>query len=92
MNEINSLKKQNEEMVLHIASLEQKLVSYISFEEHFNFNKENIKLFIPAQVVSKPNQSAYDTIIVSKGASDNISIDAPVYTSENSVIGFVDSF
>lgn len=90
VEEINVLKKQNEELVLRLGFLENQQVKFLDIEKNFGLTlKQND--FILAPIISKPNQSAYDTLILAKGSDDGMRVGKYVYMDTYGVLGVVDS-
>lgn len=46
---------------------------------------------IAAGVIGRPSALPYDVLMIDKGSDDGIKVDTPVYTGNNTVIGFVAS-
>lgn len=90
LDQITLLKKQNEELVLRIGFLENQQTKFTDIEKNFGLvPKENSFLLTP--IISKPNQSAYDTLILAKGTNDGISVGQYVYMDTYAVLGVIDS-
>lgn len=90
IQEIETLKKQNEELVLRLGFLENQQIKFSDIEKNFGLSALE-KSYILAPVISKPNQSAYDTLILSKGTTDGINVGNYVFIDTYAVLGVVDS-
>ncbi len=89
ITEINKLKSENELLVLTNNELLSKEALLSEFESSFGENRELLNLQL-VHVVSKPNQSVYDTILVSSGTDDGLVVGQSVFVNEFSLIGVID--
>lgn len=90
LDQITLLKKQNEELVLRIGFLENQQVKFSDIEKNFGLTSAD-NAFLLAPIISKPNQSAYDTLILAKGSTDGITVGQYVYMDTYAVLGVIDS-
>jgi cell shape-determining protein MreC len=89
LSEINKLKSENELLVLTNNELLSQQALLSEFESSFGENREALNLQF-AHVVSKPNQSVYDTILLSSGSDDGLAVGQSVFVNEFSLIGIID--
>lgn len=90
-----SLKKQNEELQLKLLENNALLHNYnalsdenISLKEILGRKKENNSLLLSA-ILSKPNQSPYDTLVLDVGLDDGVDMGDLVFALGNIPIGRV---
>ncbi len=90
LTEIDSLKKENEALVLENNSLMQGKALVEEFKNSFGLFPSELQLQY-AHVFSKPNQSVYDTLLVSEGSNEGIAVGQSVFINNYALIGLVDS-
>lgn len=88
--EVQNLKKENEKLALDLQSMEQIKKENQELQAVFA-RTQNTKERVPLLIIAKPNQSAYDTLIVSKDTNKNIEPGMFVLSEPESVIGTVES-
>jgi cell shape-determining protein MreC len=91
----NSLKKQNEELQLKLMENNAFLTNYysivdenIQLKEILGRKKEKINFLLSA-ILSKPNQSPYDTLIIDVGTKDGVKAGDLVFALGDVPIGYI---
>jgi cell shape-determining protein MreC len=90
LHEIQSLKSENELLSLENSTLMQDRALVEEFKNSFGLFPEVLNL-MHAHVISKPNQSLYDTILIAKGEADGVAVNQGVFVNKFMLIGLIDS-
>ncbi len=90
ITEINTLKQENERLVLYTTDLEKQKNESIVWNTLFSgqYSLENL---IRAPIISKPNQSPYDTFILDAGSRSGITAGSFMIVDSQAVLGKIDS-
>jgi cell shape-determining protein MreC len=88
--EIERLKKENEKLITLNANLEKEKNESLEWNALFG-NTYTIDSLVRALIISKPNQSQYDTFIIEGGADTGAHVGSYLLINENIVLGTIDS-
>ncbi|MBU0999049.1 rod shape-determining protein MreC [Patescibacteria group bacterium] len=93
----NFLFQQNQSLQFKLSEAEMKMINYnavvadnVNFREILNRKNDKINMVLSA-ILSKPNQSVYDTLVIDAGTMEGIKIGDLVFSLGNLPIGRVDS-
>lgn len=93
----SSVYKENENLLQENADLKTRMIDYnilkeenISLKELFGRKPQN-KNFVISNILTKPNYSPYDTIIIDIGANKNVAVGNKVYSNVVTPIGEVNA-
>lgn len=90
LNEIESLKKQNEELVLYSSNGDQIRKENEELRAIFGRVGQPVHRVV-ADIVAKPNQSAYDTLLVHVDENNLVEKGMIVLSEPETILGVVDS-
>ena len=90
-----ALTTENENLQLQLAGAAAELANYNSIsdentklKEILGRKKESVQMIL-ASILSKPNQSPYDTLVIDAGSTEGIVLNARVFALGNVPIGYV---
>jgi cell shape-determining protein MreC len=93
----SSVYKENDNLLRENADLKISMIDYqilknenLALKELFNRTTENKNLIL-SNILTKPNYSPYDTLIIDIGSNLNISVGDIVYGGSTSPIGVIDA-
>ena len=89
-----ALVKKNTELTAKVADLEAKLGGYdFVIQENIEMKARQFgypEKYIHAKVISRPNVSAYDTILIDRGSTDNIKKGAKIVSGNTYLLGVIE--
>lgn len=91
----NSLTKENESLKQKILEQEARIINYDSIlDENLKLKEilgrqDESKNFLLATILSKPNRSIFDTLIIDLGYSSSVSLGSRVFALGNIPIGYI---
>ena len=93
----SSLLKENEDLKLQVNELSNKILNYnsvvaenVTLKEILG-RKDDTPIMTLSSILSKPNQSLYDTLIIDAGENQGVLVEQKVFAKGNIPIGRIDA-